>query len=398
MTQQTPTGSHARSATDAVVEAVAASRPARRPPGRSIASLRDAWPALAAYVAIRSVGLLVLLAWADARHRSLAEALARADAGHYLEIAERGYDLGLGPGPSNLAFFPLYPALEAGLARITPLDHIQSGLAVAWLAALVAAWGIYAVGAKVGGRTVGVMLAAVWAALPHAIVESMPYTESLFTAFAAWTLFAVLEERWLTTGFLCLLAGLTRPNASALILVVGLAATVAVVRQRDAWRPWIAMVLAPLGWLAYLVWVGGRTGRVDGWYHIQSRQWHSSFDAGVYTVRMTWKVLATASRLELVLVTITLVSALALFVLCLIDRQTWPLLLYSGLMLITAIGTAGYYNAKARLLLPAFPLLLPIAAGLARITTPRRVVIISTLTLVSAYVGGYLLLVWQRSP
>jgi hypothetical protein len=67
-------------------------------------------------------------------------------------------------------------------------------------------------------------------------------------------------------------------------------------------------------------------------------------------------------------------------------------------LLVTTIGGYEMYNAKARFLLVAVPLLLPVATALAKTRTAGAVVTISTLTLISAYFGGYLLLVWHLSP
>jgi hypothetical protein len=242
------------------------------------------------------------------------------------------------------------------------------------------------------------MLAVLWGVIPHAIVQQMPYTEGLFTALAAWSLWAVLKNHWLTAGVLCLLAGLTRPTATALIPVVCLAALVAIVKRRNSWRPYVALLLAPVGWVGYLLWVGDRTGHVDGWFRIQGDQWKMSFDGGASTVRDFSGILARESAFELILVALTLVVAIALFVLSIMDRQPWQLLLFSGLMLFTAIGASGYFNARARFLLPAFALLLPAAVALAKGRTSRAYVVLGTLAVISAYVGCYLILIWKYSP
>ena len=73
-------------------------------------------------------------------------------------------------------------------------------------------------------RRVGVALAVLWGVLPHAIVESMVYSEALFTALAAWSLYALLRRQWLAAGALCLLAGATRAAAGVLVAVVMVAA------------------------------------------------------------------------------------------------------------------------------------------------------------------------------
>ncbi|MCF0092307.1 hypothetical protein [Micromonospora sp. MH99] len=363
---------------------------------RLLASARYALPALGAYAAVRVLGGLTLYLWASPS-RSTEGLLTRADGNWYLAISQHGYD-GYQQLQSNMAFFPLYPGLTAALEPLTPLDFRKTALALAWIAALAAAWGLFAVGNLLHGRRVGIMLAVLWGLLPHSIVQTMSYSEGLFTALAAWTLYALLRERWLTAGALCLFAGLTRPTASALIAVVGLAALIAAFRRRDGWRPWVAMVLAPAGWVGYLAWVGVQTGRPDGWFHIQDAGWGTTFDFGVDTLRRGRTVLTEASALEFYTVTLVAVLAITLFVLSLIDRQPWQLLLYSGLLLVTTLGAAGYYHSKARFLLPAFPLLIPVAVAFAKAARARAVAILTLLALMSAYFGGYLLIVWRSSP
>ncbi|MFI2711417.1 hypothetical protein ACH495_14955 [Micromonospora sp. NPDC018662] len=361
------------------------------------AAARDAAPALAVYALVRLVGLLAVYAWARSRGVSAVRELTDADATYYLDIARRGYD-GYPRVQSDMAFFPLYPTLVGAVDRVSPLGPRAAGLVVAALAGVAAAWALYAIGTYLHDRRTGVVLAALWAALPHAVVESMAYSETLFTALAAWSLYALLRRHWLTAGVLCLFAGLTRPTASSLIPVVGLAALIAIVRRRDGWRPWAAALLAPAGWLGYLAWVGTQTGRLDGWFHIQSAGWHSQFDFGVYTFRRGREVLAHSAAPQLLVVSVVLLLAVTLFVLSLLDRQPWQLLLFSALMLVTTLGAAGYYHSKARFLLPAFALLLPAAAGLARAGRARAVTVLVALTAFSTYFGGYLLLVWTRSP
>ncbi|WP_416905455.1 hypothetical protein [Micromonospora echinospora] len=361
------------------------------------ASVRGALPALAAYTAVRLLGLLVVYFWARSAGESPFSLLSKNDGFYYLSIAQVGYD-GYAQVQSDMAFFPLYPGLVAAADVLSPVGVRKTALLVGSAASLAAAWGLYAIGNHLYGRSVGVLLAVLWGVLPHAVVESMSYSEGLFTALAAWTLYALIRERWLTAGVLCLLAGLARPTASALIPVVGLAALVAIVRRRDGWRPWVAGALAPLGWLGYLAWVGRQTGRVDGWFHIQEAGWGSSFDFGVFLVQRGREVLATASALQLYVVTGVCLVAIMLFVLSVLDRQPWQLLLYAGLLLVTTLGTAGYYHSKARFLIPAFTLLLPVAVVLARAGRARAITVVVTLAIFSAYYGGYLLMVWGRSP
>ncbi|NEE38744.1 hypothetical protein G3M53_76790, partial [Streptomyces sp. SID7982] len=98
----------------------------------------------------------------------------------YQRIAEHGYrytvTLPDGSVHSDLAFFPLLPALERAVSAVTPLTLGGAGLLVAWTAGLLAAWGIFAVGSQLRGRRTGVVLAALWGVYPTAFVQSMAYT------------------------------------------------------------------------------------------------------------------------------------------------------------------------------------------------------------------------------
>jgi hypothetical protein len=109
-------------------------------------------------------------------------------------------------------------------------------------------------------------------------------------------------------------------------------------------------------------------------------------------------VLLQATWLELYEVTAVLVASIVLLALLVFLRPPWPLVAYAFGLLVVTIGGAGYYHAKSRFLLPAFPLLLPLAVALARARMRVPAVILPALALGSAWYGGYLLLLWTASP
>lgn len=375
-----------------------------RPPSPTPASpgaLRRAAPALLAYVAVRAVGLLVLAGWAHRQGHGVWPVLATQwDADWYLGIAGHGYarELGTAFDANNLAFFPLYPVLVRAVAALTPGSPAGAGLGIAVVASLVAAWGVFAVGDRLHGQRVGVLLTVLWAALPVGLVQWMGYTESLFTAFAAWSLYAVLSGRWLWAGALAALAGLTRPTGVAVAAAVTVTALLSLRRRFDA-RVLAGAVLAPLGWLAYVGWVGLRLGRWDGYFAVQ-RLWHNEFDGGLATLRRMREYLMYDSTPELFLlmVTATLIASVLLFALSVWDRQPLPLLLFTGLLLVIVLGSGGVYFPRARFLLPAFPLLLPAALHLSRASLRFRVLALAAAVLGSAYFGAYMALVWPSAP
>lgn len=358
--------------------------------------VRAALPAASGYVAVRALGVFALW-WAGGRSlpalwHSLTE---RYDAGPLLTIAAEGYDDG-SAAPSNLAFFPLFPFLARVLGTVVGIP--TGALIVSWVAGVACATALFFIGRRLGSPAMGTMLAVLWGALPHAITESMAYTESLFTALAAWALFAVLSRRWVLAGALTAFAGLTRATAAALIAVVGLAAIVELVRTRGrSWRAWLGGAISPLGWIGYIAWVSTRTGGVDGWLAVQ-RGWGTTFDGGRYTASTFWAMLSGQTTLQLLTVTVIIAVAIMLLAISAAERVRWELQLYGLLVVVLAFGAAGYYQSKARLILPAFTLLIPVAQSLARARRTTALIVLGAAALASAWYGAYLLVHAPYSP
>jgi hypothetical protein len=415
-------------------------------------------PALLGYAAVRTVGLLVLVWWSTAHGKDAYTLLtARWDALWYAGVAERGYGhevrLPNGDVHSDLAFFPLLPWLERLLASAGPLSCADAGLVVSLVASLAAAWGIFAVADRVYGRreegpapswedrarprlrkggdggNVGVWAVLLWAVLPVGIVQSMAYSESLFTALAAWTLYAVLAGRWVTAGVLASLAGLTRPVGLAVVAAVWAAALASFLRGlcdrdaplsrtrgalllrtrgasflrardasflRDGGAPAaggaprvLALLLAPLGTLGYALWVGHRTGRGPLGYLDVQAGWRNGFDGGYAFARFVAGMLTSFPSAPAGLGLIVGVAAvLGLYAVGVRQRQPLVLLVYSGVVTALALGTSSYFGSKPRLLLPAFPLLLPLALALARARPVRSALVVGGVAVASAVYGA----------
>lgn len=411
-----------------------------------VTPLRRAAPSLLGYAAVRALGLLVLVAWSAARGKSAYTLLtARWDALWYTRVAELGYGyevrLPNGDVHSNLAFFPLLPWLERLLHALTPLSYADAGFVVSLLASLAAAWGIFAVadhchgqkeeGAERGlGRVVagdgraGVCAVLLWAVLPVGVVQSMAYSESLFTALAAWSLYAVLTGRWVTAGALAALAGLTRPVGLAVVAAVWAAGVVSFVRDRSAaaahgarggehapdatWgapvtphspRPTtgasvrsraLGMLLAPLGAAAYVLWVGHRTGKGPLGYLDVQAGWRNGFDGGyAFACFVADKFTSFPSALAGAGLIIGVGLVVWLYLIGVRQRQPLPLLVYTGVVVALALCASSYFGSKPRLLLPAFPLLLPLATALARSRTSRSALVTGLLAVAAAVYGAF---------
>jgi hypothetical protein len=375
-----------------VTDLVTRAAPDRRP------ALRRAAPALLGYAAVRALGLLVLALWSAARDKSAYTLLtARWDSLWYTRVAEGGYGhevrLPSGDLHSDLAFFPLLPWLERLGAAVTPLSYADAGFAVSLLASLAAAWGIFAVGELAAGRRAGVCLVLLWAVLPVGIVQSMAYSESLFTALAAWSLYAVLTGRWVTAGSLALLAGLTRPVGLAVAAAVWAGGIAALARgpvPGGGARPVLGMALAPLGAAGYVLWVGHRTGDGPLGYLDVQAGWRNGFDGGLAFARfVAEKFTSFPAALAGLGLTVGVALVIWLYVVGVRRRLPLPLLVYGGIVTALALCASGYFGSKPRLLLPAFPLLLPLAAALARPRTGRSALVVTGVAAVSAVYGAF---------
>ncbi|MFJ7063996.1 glycosyltransferase family 39 protein [Streptomyces sp. NPDC101115] len=372
--------------------------PARRVP-RWRASLHRAAPALGLFAAARLTGILVLALWAWHVGRSPRALLAKSwDSDWYTRIAAHGYGRTLfwpdGAVQSDLAFFPLYPGLVRAVTTVLPVAYGTAGLLLSWLAAGAAAWGIYLVAERLCGRPAAVFTVLLWGLLPHSIVLSMAYTEPLMTAFAAWALYALLTRRWLWAGTLAALAGLSRPNAVAIAAAVLAAAGLELWRRRGrvAWPVWAGAALAPVGWLSYLLWVGARRGDLLGGYFAVQDGWTSRFDLGRGALRFVRGMVTGPTEFGYVMALVITGAGVLLFALLVCgERPPLPVLVYTAVLVLITVGGSGFFESKPRFLLPAFPLLLPLARAMTRARPGAATVVIAGLAGLSFAYAPYVL-------
>ena len=353
------------------------------------------------YLAVRLTGVAVLAVLTGG---DPVPALRSWDGDWLLAIAQYGYAgvpadhldaFGHHTPYSALGFFPGYPTAAGLLAPL--IGTTAAGLLVSLVAGVAAAYALARLGALVpgGSERAGVLLVALFAAAPMGIVLSMAYTEALFSALAAWALVHVLQRNWIAAGAFAAAAGIVRPTSAAVVAAVGLAAFVAIARREDGLRPWLGGALAASGLLGYLGAVALVTGRVDGWSAIQRDGWGWYVDGGVSTAQFLAGAVSGGSRIYDLAIVLGFVASLVLLGLLIRMRMPWPVVTYSAVLLVTVWCSAGLDYAKLRLLVPAFPLLLPVALGLAARRTGTAVAVACGAALASAWFGAYALTIWQ---
>ncbi|MFG2363829.1 hypothetical protein ACGFY3_19590 [Streptomyces mirabilis] len=395
-------------------------------------------PVLALYGALKLIGFCVFMYLLDSsgdfRKKDprfgggahVWDVLATWDGWWYQQIAAHGYHPALVPVPgasglitiegNSAAFFPLHPALMRLVSSCTGLGLFGAGLLVSVVASFVAALAIHAVTARIGGRRAGLAAAGLWAVWPGSGMEWSGYSESLYVALAAWACYAVMRHHWITAGVLTCATGLTRPTATALIAALAVAALLAVHRQRQEVRRWgdapgpdgkrrrvkflrplIAVAIAPLGLFGYLGWVGYRMGDYSGYFKLQEGAWAHTFDYGKQTLDVFTSLpvghfdYLFAYPYEDLIGVGTVLLALIVLPLLLRLRPPAVLVVHTVLTMALVLGSQQIFGNISRYLLPAFPLFIPCAVAMRRLSTPVLCTVLGIAALASGSYAGYVL-------
>jgi hypothetical protein len=358
--------------------------------GPLITHVRHRWLSILApgvvFIAVRALGVL-LLWWLDAIQRKPLD-LHSWDGNWYLSLARAGYhgvstsftDLHGHHTPNTaMGFFPAYPAL---IRLITPVffgHYVVAAIGVCTVAGVIAAYGVTRLARDLGrSELTGLVLVVLFAAAPMSIVYSMTYPEVVQCALTAWGLVGLVERRWLLAGWCAAMAGLVRPTAAPLILVVIAVAAIMLIRRQTDWTAAIALITAPFGLIAYVLWVGLQTGSPTGYFRIQQTGWNLSVDGGVTTARWVARVLSTDPTAYSVLSALLLFAALALAGYT-VRELPWEVWTFGVLTVLMTVGTSGVMSTKPRELLPAFVLLIPAATAISR-QHPAKAVTLLVLT------------------
>ncbi|MFI2374582.1 hypothetical protein ACH5AO_05855 [Streptomyces sp. NPDC018964] len=377
-------------------------------------------PVLAVYGALKLVGFAVFMYLLDSagdfreKHPRFGggahtwDVLGSWDGWWYQQIALHGYDPALEPIPgatglitlegNSAAFFPLYPALMRMVSEVTGLGPYGAGMTVSVVFSFVAALGIHAVTARLGGYRAGLVAVGLWAVWPGSGTEWAVYSESVYTALAAWACYAVMTRRWLTAGVLTFTAGLARPTAVTLVAALAVAGLLAVWRREEGIRrPLTAVAVAPLGAVGYLGWVGYRMGDWGGYNKLQDGAWAHKFDGGRHSLDVLTSIpvghfdYRFAMPVEDLIGVGVVLLVPVLTVLLVRLRPPVVLVVYTVLSYLMVMATQQYFGNVSRYLLPLFPLFVPLALAMRRLRWPSLAAVLGTAALASGSYAGYVL-------
>ncbi len=177
----------------------------------------------------------------------------RWDAVHYIDIATLGYH------GTDMAFFPLYPLLIAGLGFLIG-NHLVAGLVISNVALFFGLLYLYKLLEHEFDRDVARRAMFYCSIFPTSLYFSAVYTEALFLMLTVASFYYMRERRWWLAGVIGVFAATTRVEGILLIVPFSIEWFSAHrAGGRAAWRDFPAIALIPLGLLLYMgyLWVLG---------------------------------------------------------------------------------------------------------------------------------------------
>ncbi|HEY6472135.1 MAG TPA: hypothetical protein VIY26_04525 [Acidimicrobiales bacterium] len=317
------------------------------------------WPVVA-YLLARVVTLAALVVTNLVSHHTLSDKLARWDGTWFLQAAEQGWPRHLPMAHGHVAanttaFFPVFPLAIRWLSFDGTLSPLAVGVVISAVTGLTAVVAIGLLVRRFAGSERAMRGTLLFAVFPGTFAFSFVYAEGIVVTCVALGLLALLERRWWVAGLLGLVATATSPIALAFVLSCAWVAGWTAWRDRSV-RPLVSPVLAPLGFIAYMVWLWRHTGTLNAWRLTEQGGWHSSV-----SLTYPFRVLGTFARNPLgptltgqILVAgivVTLIGA----VLAIRQRQPAPVLIY-GIAAAVLAAIASPVGLRPRFIMLAFPL------------------------------------------
>ncbi len=197
-------------------------------------------------------------------------------------IAEYGYDIEprahLHIFAANWAFLPLYPMLVRFLAMITGMQIPIAGIVLSNTAFAATLILLYRYTLQITDKHTARTITILTAISPFSLFYSLMYTEGLYTALMLALMYSARKNRWIIAGILGVLLSATR-NLGVMIVFPMLAIALCqhgwkqlLTARRGTEPALFAIILAPLGLFAYMLFLYNLTGDALAFSHIQ-RAW-----------------------------------------------------------------------------------------------------------------------------
>jgi hypothetical protein len=298
--------------------------------------------------------------------RPVLDVLSSWDGQWYFSIIRNGYPRHIPPHvtfevpEARAAFFPLYPMLVRAADVVLPGGDTFAGVFVNLVLGGIFVLLVGILTKRVAGAAAAGRAMVLVSLFPGSFVLLFTYSEAVMLVLAAACLLLLMDRRWVLAGVAAALCTATRPNALAVVAACAVAAFVAIRRERDWWSL-AAPILAPLGFIAFQLFLWHQTGERKAWWRVQHEAWGEGISFGWTAIRHTYEFTAdpfgsaTRSITALCLVA-TLAGLWALWKAKLPPPVVAYTLVVIALMLLPATVTA-----RPRFLFTAFPIVMAVA-------------------------------------
>lgn len=303
--------------------------------------------------------------------RPMLDVLTSWDGLWYLRIIRMGYPTSVQPNvtyevaDARAAFFPAYPMLVRAIDVVLPGGDTLAALftnfvlgATAMLFAGLLARDLF--GIRVSERTMVLMCL-----FPGSFVLSFAYTEALLITLAGACMWSLLKRQWLLAGVLAAIGTATRPNGIALVAACGIAALFAI-RERREWRALVAVLLAPVGFVGFQLWIDSHAGERGVWFRVQTEAWGEGTSFGLTAIRRTLRAFANPFTSPTNTITAASVVAMVLLLYFLWKHRLPGFANAYVAVVLLLMLMPSTVTARPRFLYTAFPLLISAAVWFER--------------------------------
>jgi hypothetical protein len=150
----------------------------------------------------------------------------------------------------------------------------------------------------------------------------------------------------------------------------------------------LGALISPLGLIAYLFWVGYKLNDPLGYFTV-TRGWGNGFDGGKSFASWIVKKFGDGELIQGFALVAAVVALFALLYWAIKAKAPIPVAIFVTAMVLLSISTSGYFGSKPRYLLPAFPLLVPIAVKLSTMKRNRALLVMIVAGSASIIYGAF---------
>ena len=303
----------------------------------------------------------------DSAASGILDVLTSWDGNWYMRVVRLGYPRSVPPNATyfieeaRAAFFPLYPLLVRAADVVLPGGEVGAALTVNFL---LGAGTVYVVG-LLARRLYGVESARaamiLMAMFPGSFVLSFAYSEAAMLFLAALCLLWLMEERWVLAGLAAALTTAARPNGIAVIAACAVASYLAI-RHRREWRSLVAVALAPVGWVAFQLFVGYHAHEAGVWFRVQREAWDEGLSFGFTAIERIWGALLHPGSSPTDVLTLASVAAMIGMIYGSVKVRLPAVPTAYTIVVLALMLLPSTVTARPRFLYTAFPLIIGFTA------------------------------------